>query len=78
VYSVLWNCTVDNGKSACIQRPPTSQNFAIGTTGIADGVNWYEGNPTGYIEGTNKPGLEPASLYRAQLAERVGMNLIDV
>lgn len=77
VYSVLWNCTVDNLKYACVQQPPTSQNFAIGTNGTANGVNWFPENPTGYIEdevGT----LEPASLYRAQLEDRVGINLIDL
>jgi hypothetical protein len=78
VYSVLWNCTIDAGKTACVQKPPTSQNFAIGTTGMVDGVNWYPGNPTGYIEPIepiDKPGLLPVSLYRAQLAERTGMSV---
>lgn len=71
VNSVAWNCTVDNGKRLCVQRPPTSQNFAIGTTGAVSNVNWYD-HKAGYVEGTNKPGLDPASLYLAQLADRVG------
>ncbi|CAM3198934.1 peptidoglycan-binding protein [Stackebrandtia soli] len=72
VNSVAWNCTVDSGKRLCIQRPPTSQNFAIGTTGAVSSVNWYNTHQAGYVEGTNKPGLEPKSLYLAQLADRLG------
>jgi hypothetical protein len=70
VYSVLWNCTVNN-KTACVQRPPTSQNFAIGTTGTVNGENWLAVEEAGYIEGNHVPGLEPVSLYRAQLADRL-------
>lgn len=78
VYSVLWNCTVGDGETACVQRPPTSQNFAIGTNGTVNGVNWYPGNPVGCIQNDDQGRqLEPASLYRAQLENRVGINLID-
>ncbi|MFG3338804.1 peptidoglycan-binding protein [Glycomyces sp. NPDC048151] len=80
VYSVLWNCTVnriDDASWACVQRPPTSQNFAIATTGIANNVNWYTGNPAGYIEANKGPGLVPASLYRAQLDQRVRFGMLD-
>jgi hypothetical protein len=74
VYSVLWNCTLDNKKQACVQRPPTSQNFAIGTTGDVDevvtGSNWLVTEERGYVE--DEPGtLEPVSLYRKQLADRL-------
>lgn len=74
VYSVLWNCKLDNGNRACVQRPPTSQNFAIGTTGdvedVVTGSNWLVTEERGYVE--NEPGtLEPVSLYRKQLADRL-------
>lgn len=72
VNSVAWNCTVNNGKRLCVQRPPTSQNFAIGTTGAVSKDNWYTTHQSGYVEGTNKPGLDPSSLYLAQLADRLG------
>lgn len=73
VYSVLWNCTVDNNRQACVQRPPTSQNFAIGTAGRPDvvtGENWLGVEKIGYEEHTNKA-VEPVSLYRKQLADRL-------
>jgi hypothetical protein len=77
VHSVLWNCNVDAsyGKIA-LQQPPTAQNYAIGC--FAKSIT---GNPIsatnfalGYVEGQNKPGLTPASLYEAQLAARIGVN----
>lgn len=70
-HSVAWNCTVDNGKHVVAQRPPTAQNYAIGTTGDANGEGWAPG-AEGHIEGTNQPGLQPASLYEAQLQDRLG------
>lgn len=71
VHSVLWNCTVNNGDRACVQRPPTAQNYSIGTIGEASEVNWFTDVPAGHIEGTNQSGLEPGSLYDAQLADRL-------
>lgn len=70
VNSVAWNCTVGGGKTLCVQTPPTAQNFAIGTTGAVTGKNWYTTHQTGYVEGTNRTGLAPGSLYLAQLADR--------
>ncbi|SFB48527.1 hypothetical protein SAMN05216266_113155 [Amycolatopsis marina] len=70
VHSVAWNCTVDNGKHVAVQRPPTAQNYAIGTTGKANANGWTK-QPAGHIEGTNRGGLEPSSLYKAQLSERL-------
>lgn len=72
VNSVAWNCTVDGGKRLCVQRPPTAQNFAIGTTGAVSKDNWYTTHQLGHVEGTNKAGLDPRSLYLAQLADRLG------
>ncbi|MEV3935571.1 hypothetical protein AB0K52_06285 [Glycomyces sp. NPDC049804] len=74
VYSVLWNCKLDNDNKACVQRPPTSQNFAIGTSGnlaeVVTDTNWLVTEEPGYVE--DKAGtLEPVSLYRKQLADRL-------
>ncbi|MFI0447449.1 hypothetical protein [Actinomadura sp. 6N118] len=70
VNSVTWNCTVDNNKQLCVQTPPTAQNFAIGTTGVVTGKNWYT-DRIGHVEGTTGAGLDPASLYLAQLKDRL-------
>lgn len=73
VHSVLWNCDVDDtyGKIG-LQQPPTAQNYAIGcfaktiTGNPVNATNF----PIGYVEGKNKAGLVPNSLYEAQLAAR--------
>lgn len=72
--SVLWNCDVNASKGIIgLQKPPTSQNYAIGCK-----AKTITGTPIsnssftkGYVEGQNKDGLEPNSLYEAQLAERL-------
>lgn len=73
VHSFLWNCDVDAtyGKIG-LQQPPTGQNYAIGCM-----AKTITGNPVsatnftkGYVEGQNKTGLVPESLYEAQLAAR--------
>jgi hypothetical protein len=69
---------VANGTIA-IQKPPTAQNYAIGcsasrVTGSSSGLSFLTcpfNEPEGYIEGTNTSGLEPASLFAAQLSERL-------
>ena len=68
--SVAWN--VDLGGSVLVlHRPPIGQNFAVGVRGGVSAQNqWYEGD-LGYVEGTNRPGLQPASLYEAQLRDRL-------
>jgi hypothetical protein len=74
VNSVAWNCNVNNGY-ILVQKPPTGQNYAIGCFGKK--VSGYAGakftEPEGYIEGTNKNGLIPQSLFLAQLNERKGI-----
>jgi hypothetical protein len=55
-----------------IQKPPTAQNYAIGCFGTATGAGPFTG-PQGYIEGTSTAGLNPPSLYKAQLAERLSL-----
>jgi len=71
-HSVAWNCDVADG-SIGIQKPPTAQNYAIGCIGVVSGglpTCWFN-EPAGYIEGTNQTGLEPPSLFNAQLEERI-------
>ncbi len=69
VHSVAWNCTTGAGR-IIIQKPPTGQNYAIGCAGVVTGAGPFS-QPQGYIEGTNIPGLNPPSLYKAQLTERL-------
>lgn len=78
VHSVAWNCTTGTG-NIIIQRPPTAQNYGIGclarVTGACPPAPFN--HPEGYIEGTNRAGLNPGSLYLAQLAERLGTTSIE-
>jgi hypothetical protein len=74
-HSVAWNCNVNNG-DIIVQKPPTAQNYVIGSFGNRISGNGPFEEPIGYIEGTNKSGLNPQSLYVAQLEER--LNLTDV
>lgn len=71
VNSVAWNCNVTSKNNMIIQKPPTAQNWAIGCFGATvDGSASGYPAPDGYVEGANKPGLKPISLYAAQLADR--------
>lgn len=67
VTQVIWNCTV---RRAAVQNPWASgKNYCIGLKGEkAEGR--LKGRPDGEWEGQNKEGLEPASLYKAQLTAR--------
>jgi hypothetical protein len=67
VTQVIWNCTV---KRAAIQSPwVNGKNYCIGLKGAK-----YEGRLTGRPnaewDGQNQDGLQPVSLYLAQLKER--------
>ncbi|MCB9558164.1 MAG: peptidoglycan-binding protein [Deltaproteobacteria bacterium] len=54
-----------------LQRPPKGQNYAIGCfAGNITGDGKHK-LPLGYVEGGNKAGLYPPSLYQAQLAQRL-------
>ncbi|EIQ00963.1 hypothetical protein OpiT1DRAFT_05524 [Opitutaceae bacterium TAV1] len=65
---VFWNCEVAG--RIIVQKPPTAQNWAIGSIGnYTDGR--YPDRPRGVIESPDAH-VQPASLYRAQLAERLG------
>ncbi|UBD69418.1 hypothetical protein K6V21_24130 [Bacteroides cellulosilyticus] len=69
--SVFWNCDVQDG-AIYLDKVPTGQNYAIGCT--AKTIRKYRNNMSeytnGYIEGQNRKGLQPASLYEAQRAAR--------
>jgi len=69
VHSVAWNCSTGTSK-IIIQKPPTAQNYAIGCIAAVTGSGPFAG-AKGYVEGTNVPGVDPQSLYKAQLAERL-------
>jgi len=73
VTQVVWNCTV---KRAAIQSPWASGlNYCIGLKGEKyDGR--MKGRPDAEWEGQNKDGLEPVSLYAAQLKAR-GKSIVD-
>lgn len=75
VTGIAWNCDLTAGQPEkghlIIQKPPTGQNFAIGCMAAEiNGKGPFKG-PEGYIEGSNKPGLFPQSLYEAQLKSRL-------
>ncbi len=70
-HSVVWNSDLGNGKLV-VERPPTSQNYAIGCFADKGITKGPFSKPLGYVEGTGLTGLSPASLYDAQRAERCG------
>jgi hypothetical protein len=71
-HSVAWSYDVGSGLGI-VQKPPTAQNYAIGGagefTGSAPPAPYDQ--PEGHIEGVGTPNLVPASLYRAQLRDRL-------
>lgn len=70
-HGVLWNCDVTPKGQMCVQKPPTAQNYSIGgVAATAYGKHPFK-HPAGYIEGLNRPGLQPASLYEGQLNARL-------
>ena len=74
VHSVAWNCSAP-GRAFVVQKPPTAQNYAIGcwvdTVASSRPLAPFT-HPRGYVEGTRQAGLEPRSLFYAQLADRLG------
>jgi hypothetical protein len=67
VNHVLWNCTV---KQAAVQNPWASgNNYSIGLQG-GKYEGRLKGKPDGIWEGQNKKGLQPVSLYAAQVKDR--------
>lgn len=70
-HSVVWRSDAGGaGYNIVVQKPPTAQNYAIGSFGNNTGIGPFV-QPAGFIELANQ---EPAvrSLYRAQLADRLG------
>jgi hypothetical protein len=72
--SVAWNCDARRSGTdgqILIQRPPTAQNFSIGSKGVVNGSGPFL-HPAGYIERSNTlDSLVPNSLYEAQLNMRI-------
>ena len=67
VTQIIWNCTV---RKAAVQNPWVSgKNYCIGLKG-AKYNGRLEGRPDGEWEGQNQEGLQPQSLYEAQLKAR--------
>jgi hypothetical protein len=75
-HCVIWASNAGGG-AFTVMKPNTAQNYAIGSidaTVDGNGINGGTGS-IGYVEGTNRTGLQPASLYLAQLNERLaGVN----
>jgi len=77
-WGVVWN---SSAATLVIQNPPGSSNWSIGTSGleetapmkIYDGPHGNQGPdlPQGFIESPGQR-VAPASLYRAQLRDRLG------
>ncbi len=67
---VFWNCTAE---SFIVQKPPTSQNYAIGCIGKKQ-PGWYR-RPDGYWESHGRK-VEPRSLYLKQLEDRLGIDAV--
>ena len=66
-HSTIWNY---NG-SIVVQKPPTAQNYGISSTGKVQKKFRFPG-AIGSVEGEGEKGtLSPASLYEAQLQERL-------
>ncbi|MFL5772298.1 MAG: hypothetical protein ACJ75F_04015 [Flavisolibacter sp.] len=64
---VVWNCTV---KTAAVQNPYVSgKNYCIGLKGEKL-PGHFRDRPDAIWEGQNQEGLEPKSLYEAQLKQR--------
>jgi hypothetical protein len=68
-HGTIWNSNAAGGK-ILVQQPPTAQNYAIGCFGNVTSSGPFAG-AAGYIEGANTSGLQPASLYEEQLAQRL-------
>jgi len=68
VHSVLWHHDTAD-QLAIVQRPPTAQNWAIGTHGGVTADGPFEG-PAGLAEPITGT-LAPASLYEAQVCDRL-------
>jgi hypothetical protein len=66
---VAWNVSAP-GNQIVVQKPPIGQNYAIGCNGHVTHIGPFNPHPAGWIEGTGETVI-PASLYEAQLSERM-------
>lgn len=67
VNQVIWHCTAPK---AAVQKPwANGNNYCIGLQGHEE-AGHFKDHDAGYWEGLNKDGLEPVSLYVAQLRAR--------
>jgi hypothetical protein len=67
VTQILWNC---KAKTATVQSPYVNgKNYSIGLTGNKT-AGRFKDRPDGVWEGQNQDGLQPPSLYIAQLEAR--------
>jgi hypothetical protein len=71
-WAVAWNCVA---RSYIIQQPPGAMNWAIGCQGTREESGMPFGHkpnlPQGIFDSHGTP-VAPASLYLAQLRERLG------
>ncbi|MGD9555793.1 MAG: alpha-L-fucosidase [Mangrovibacterium sp.] len=68
VTQVVWNCS---SPETAVQSPWVSgKNYCIGLTG-SKYPGRFSDRPDGGWEGLNRPGLQPVSLYEAQLRSRL-------
>lgn len=67
-HQVAWNVRAPNNQIV-IQKPPIGQNYCIGCIATVDNQGPFI-HPEGWIESTGEH-VEPASLYAAQLSERM-------
>jgi hypothetical protein len=78
-WAVAWNVKAD---VLLIQQPPGARNWCIGCTGRFTPILWHGGSipiPGSPSETHESPGVPvvPASLYLAQLRERLGADALD-
>jgi len=67
-WAVAWNCTA---RSYTVQQPPGAYNWAIGCNWLDKKSEQNPTKPVGTFDSLDKP-VQPRSLYRAQLAARLG------
>ena len=65
---VAWNVSAPDNQIV-IQKPPIGQNYAIACNATVNHIGPFA-HPAGWIEGTGE-NIIPASLYEAQLSERM-------
>jgi len=67
-WAVAWNCTAS---TYTVQQPPGACNWAIGCNWLDKKSEQNPAKPVGIFDSPDQP-VQPRSLYRAQLAARLG------